>query len=324
MQPVKLTRQALALLSLLLLASTASATPCVLPDNGGGTVNLPPECPDGYQGFMQIVDGLPPGSTLDIDATLTNFANIARLPGGSLGGEVQQFDAALRWRVTGTGDLTGFQRTLSIAVQCEFHSAPRTPGAPVQNFGCDIFRLHGQHFGDPDFCELIVTAGTDNGLPSPGETTLTELPSGDYAVDSFFDVSYRIDFQGCPGSILEGMMGSTVDNQRFSAGEPYPTAIADAPVAQQITLYQNYPNPFNPVTTIQYEIPDDGGWVRLGVYDIRGRSVRTLVNERQSAGRRSVIWDSTDQHGQRVPSGVYLYALQVDESEVIKKLAIIK
>jgi hypothetical protein len=297
---------------------------CVLPDNGTGTTDLPPECPDGYRGFMQILDGLPPGSTLDIDATLSDFTSIVRFAGGSLGGEVQQFDAILHWEVTGTGDLAGFNRTLGIHVQCEFHSAPRTPGDPLQVFDCGVFRLFGQHFGDPDFCELIVSAGSDLGLSSPGQTTLTELPSGDFAVDSFFDISYRIDFQGCPGSRLEDLAGSTLDTQRFRAGEPYTTGIAEAPRAGQVALYQNVPNPFNPTTTIRYDIPDAGGWVRLEIYDVRGRSVRTLVSERQAAGRRSVMWDGRNQFGRRVPSGVYLYVLRIDGNEAIKKLAIIR
>jgi hypothetical protein len=81
-----------------------------------------------------------------------------------------------------------------------------------------MFRMQGQLFGDPDFCEFIITGGTDYGLPSPGETTLTELPGGDFAVDSFFDITYQIQFQGCPGSVLDGLSGVTTETIRWQQG----------------------------------------------------------------------------------------------------------
>jgi hypothetical protein len=78
--------------------------------------------------------------------------------------------------------------------------------------------LFGQITGDPDFDLLRVVAGTDFGLPSPGHTTLTQLGGGSWAVDSFFDITYRIDFVGKPGGALSGMSGSTTGTIRFSVG----------------------------------------------------------------------------------------------------------
>ena len=126
-------------------------------------------------------------------------------PGGGLGGDGQCFSATLDFVVTGTGDLAGFNRVMTIPVAAEAHTGPRNPGDPVQTFATDMFRLQGAIFGDPDFDVLTFTFGSDFGLPSPGSTTLTELPSGDFAVDSFFDITYQIEFQGAPGSVLEGL-----------------------------------------------------------------------------------------------------------------------
>jgi hypothetical protein len=126
----------------------------------------------------------------------------------------------LELNLYGTGDLAGYERHVSVPIgDCEVHTGPRNPGDPVQVFPADMFRLQGGIVGDPDFDLLSVTAGTDYGLPSPGETTLTQLPSGDFAVDSFFDITYRVDFQGAPGSALEGLMGSTIAAERFRPGE---------------------------------------------------------------------------------------------------------
>ena len=73
--------------------------------------------------------------------------------------------------------------------------------------------------GDPDFDLLRITAGTDYGLPSPGHTTLRQVPGGDWAVDSFFDVTYRIDFVGRAGGPVAGMSGSTTGTIRMQVGQ---------------------------------------------------------------------------------------------------------
>ena len=93
------------------------------------------------------------------------------------------------------------------------------------------------------------------------------------------------------------------------------------------TLYQNYPNPFNPLTKIEFEIGLDGAVtekVRLNVYNILGQQVKTLVNEELSAGRHTVIWDATDNYGERVATGIYLYRLEVGDRAESKKMLLLK
>jgi hypothetical protein len=83
-------------------------------------------------------------------------------------------------------------------------------------------------------------------------------------------------------------------------------------------LFQNYPNPFNPSTTISYQLPIYN-FVTLKVYDILGRVVKTLINEHQSAGNHSVIFNA---NGLR--SGVYFYRLTAGKFSDIKKLLYLK
>ena len=88
-----------------------------------------------------------------------------------------------------------------------------------------MFGLQGQITGDPDFDLLRITAGSGFGLPSPGHTTLTRQgpPGSGWAVDSFFDISYRIDFVGAAGSPrIGGMSGSTTGTIRMVAVRPPP------------------------------------------------------------------------------------------------------
>ena len=77
-------------------------------------------------------------------------------------------------------------------------------------------------------------------------------------------------------------------------------------------LYQNYPNPFNPITTIRYDLPRQAS-VAVVIYDLLGRQVRTLVNNIQDPGIKSVIWDGTNDSGRPVSTGLYLYRIQAGD-----------
>ena len=83
-------------------------------------------------------------------------------------------------------------------------------------------------------------------------------------------------------------------------------------------LSQNYPNPFNPVTTIKYQIPDEG-LVKLIVFDVLGREVKTLVNTVQTAGGYEVRFDASS-----LASGVYFYRMTAGKFEDLKKLVVLK
>jgi len=89
------------------------------------------------------------------------------------------------------------------------------------------------------------------------------------------------------------------------------------------SISQNYPNPFNPTTFIKYSLKEDG-IVKLAIFNIRGQLVRNLVNARQSAGLYNFQWDGKDENGTVVPSGVYLYTIQVNEFKMTKKMSLTK
>ena len=223
--------------TLLLTASVASADPCVVNDPSG-TVTLPPVGCDYLAGaqVFEIVNGLPPGTTIELapihkdffcnEQAISSSCSIPAIPGlsceqpgGGLGGSQHCFDSTLEFQVTGTGLLSGFSRFISVGAPSVVDTEPRTPGDSVQDFDTELVALQGLLFGDPDFCVFNIRAGSSFGLPSPGHTTLTDLGGNDWNVDSFFDVVYEIDFQGCPGSILEGFAGTTQGQLTMSTGE---------------------------------------------------------------------------------------------------------
>ena len=88
-------------------------------------------------------------------------------------------------------------------------------------------------------------------------------------------------------------------------------------------LDQNVPNPFNPTTAIRYVIAGDNQ-VNLTIYDVAGRRVRTLVNERQRADVYRITWDGSNNAGQRVASGVYFYKLVAGRFSQTKKMVLLK
>jgi len=86
----------------------------------------------------------------------------------------------------------------------------------------------------------------------------------------------------------------------------------------QYSLSQNFPNPFNPATVISYQLPISR-WVTLKVYNLLGEEIATLVDRITPAGIYTVSWD-----GSKVPSGLYIYRLQVGSFSDIKKMVLLK
>jgi len=100
-------------------------------------------------------------------------------------------------------------------------------------------------------------------------------------------------------------------------------SLSDDLIPTSFVLHQNYPNPFNPITTLHYDLPEQSN-VNIIIYDIMGRELKTLVNTTQDAGFKSVIWDATNNQGNPVSAGVYLYQIQVGEFVQTKKMVLLK
>jgi len=99
--------------------------------------------------------------------------------------------------------------------------------------------------------------------------------------------------------------------------------IAGELIPKVFALHQNYPNPFNPVTTIKYDLPKETH-VKIVIYNIIGREVRTLVNEKQAAGYKQIQWNARDNFGKQVSSGYYIYMMQAGDFHKVHKMILIK
>jgi hypothetical protein len=85
-------------------------------------------------------------------------------------------------------------------------------------------------------------------------------------------------------------------------------------ILKGFVLHPNYPNPFNPATSIRFDLPQQG-FVRISVYEINGRLVRSLVSESRNAGSYSMKWDGRDSFGNPLPSGIYVCRMEVRSAD---------
>ena len=94
-------------------------------------------------------------------------------------------------------------------------------------------------------------------------------------------------------------------------------------VPAEFALHQNYPNPFNPTTQIKFDLAEDG-LVTIKIFDVMGRELRTLVNSVRTAGYHSIQWDATNQLGEGVSAGMYIYMIQAGDFISTKKMVLLK
>jgi len=100
-------------------------------------------------------------------------------------------------------------------------------------------------------------------------------------------------------------------------------SIIDEKLPITYNLYNAYPNPFNPVTTLHYDLPENG-LVNITIYDMMGRVVSNLISSQQRAGYKSIQWNATNSAGQPISAGLYLYTIQAGEFRQTKKMVLLK
>jgi photosystem II stability/assembly factor-like uncharacterized protein len=179
----------------------------------------------------------------------------------------------------------------------------------------------------------IVAAGYEGKIlkTSNGGNTwsITQVPNVNWTLYSIQFINENTGFTSGYGHVFKTTNGGTFIN----------TLSNELP--KQFELYQNYPNPFNPKTKIRFEITTllnppfnklgNGGLVKLIIYDVLGREVATLVNERLKAGTYEVEFDAYHGGSLTLPSGVYFYTLitmpegrQVESFKETKKMILMK
>ena len=95
------------------------------------------------------------------------------------------------------------------------------------------------------------------------------------------------------------------------------------PSSSNIKIHQNYPNPFNPITFIKYELEMEGP-VKITIYDMMGRLIKTLLNGSQTAGHKNIKWNATNDKNEAVSAGLYLYTIESGNNIQTMKMILLK
>ena len=144
-----------------------------------------------------------------------------------------------------------------------------------------------------------------------------EIPDDICNLDGYLDLSFNELCPPYPECLSES-----------SIGEQDTTSCSQVSIDENITplsfnLHQNYPNPFNPITTLRYDLPEDS-FVEITVYDMLGNVVNNLINQNQNSGYKSIQWNATNNVGQPVSAGLYLYMIQAGDFRKTKKMVLLK
>jgi hypothetical protein len=201
--------------------------------------------------------------------------------------------------------------------------------------------------GDSDF-EILVGHRNGNfygfhhdaspvlGLPIPTNLRIfSTAAAGDLDNDGDVDVAFAsydqtvnvIDFTGASTPAAYEWATYAGSNYRPSVyGERIPYQVGIDPASGEVfafSLAQNAPNPFASGTTIRFTLPGDER-VKLRIFDVTGRLVRTLVNGPANAGVNRVVWDGRDRDGHRLSSGVYFYRLESGTEMATRKVLLLR
>lgn len=301
-----------------------AGVPCDVPDIGG-TGELPPPCPSGFAGPPEGVgalNGLPAGSPVQVSLRLDSMTPLTEAAGGSLGGTVQSFKTIVGFKLEGFGGFAGYARTLAMTANGTSEAGPRNWGTTPQSFPMAITGMLGQLFGDPDFDFLRIRVGSVHGLPrSPGHTAFT-FNGGTWSVDSFFDVTYEVDFVGAPGGPFAGMSGTSRGVVRLQAGEHGATSAVPEPVAGLIApLSPARPNPTRALSQVELVLARPAR-VTATVFDVAGRRVAEVARGELPAGPQVLKWDGQDSFGRPAPAGLYFYRVEYDGATEVRRVVL--
>ncbi|MBD3178661.1 MAG: T9SS type A sorting domain-containing protein [Candidatus Latescibacteria bacterium] len=124
----------------------------------------------------------------------------------------------------------------------------------------------------------------------------------------------------CYANQIEGGSSTEIEGPVVTGGDDTPAAGFEG------ILYQNYPNPFNPSTVIRFQVPGtvEAREVRLDIFDIRGRRVRSLISGKLAPGPHSVDWNGINDRGAAVSSGIYFYRIMCGRWSESRKMVILR
>ena len=182
-------------------------------------------------------------------------------------------------------------------------------------------------------CGAISWEGTNKAITVWGNNSQTSQVDGFTAGDTFrfrvwhkasnTEFKARVSFQPGHSPVYQANGFSVLTQLIADLSTVAVEQSATEMIPSTFQLMQNHPNPFNPVTQISYHLPHSTK-VSLKIYNIQGQVIKTLVDEFQTAGIKSVVWNGLDEQGRKVASGIYVYQLTAGQFSMAKKMLLIQ
>ena len=168
--------------------------------------------------------------------------------------------------------------------------------------------------------KIISDAGT---LPNWLRVEESLIPV-DFMSEGVLELSLQINVdQGHEGEVVSLPLILIGDTGHRWYVEPFATIEVRKIIKNE--LLPNFPNPFNPETTINYRLAGNTDQeTKLVIYNAIGQEIRTLVQKVQPAGEYVVHWDGTDNLGQKVSSGIYMYHLTSGDFSQTRRMMLLK
>ena len=191
--------------------------------------------------------------------------------------------------------------------------APGVPGGLMAVAFDEMIEVSWSFSNDEDFQYFIVEKSTTEDFASyeSFETVDTLYSDLEYTMNA--SNYYRVAAVDYAGNVSD--YSDVVDATVLS--------LVDNTLPEVYAIHQNYPNPFNPTTSIKYQLPEES-MVNLTIYDVMGRKVMSLINSYRAAGYHSVQWDATNDLGQPVSAGMYIYTIQAGDYREVRKMILLK
>ncbi len=174
-----------------------------------------------------------------------------------------------------------------------------------------IYNLQGPIY---EYIPNWLTISTNNGIILPNETIHLDFDLGGEDVEA--------GEYSCSLVLTSNAMNYPEVTIPISFGvSPVSNDIVEDVISH--SHLSNYPNPFNPETTIEYFLPNDSE-VIIEIFNIKGQKVKTLIKDKLKSGNHKVVWNGSDNKGNRVGSGVYLYRLKSSSGILTSKMIMMK
>jgi len=244
--------------------------------------------------------------------------------GAAIGDESYTYEVSTLMDSTTEGDgMTEFKVVASMD-EGHFHSSPHS-GYSIDNIAPEVpegliavvlddgIQLSWDLSNDEDFQFFILEKSTDEGFADP--QTIESIDT------SYFDTEYtlnEVNYYRLAAADHAGNISEYSDVVNAAV-----LSIDVNLIPEVYALHQNYPNPFNPTTTLRYDLPEDAS-VSIIIFDVMGRMVRSLINNEQSAGYHSIRWDTTNDQGETVSAGMYIYMIRAGNFIQTKKMVLLK